>query len=690
MAKLAKNNNPSAKRNERPIANEKKQSTATENRWLWLAAVLAITFICFYPSLDNAFVNWDDDVNLLENRNTEVLDAAHIKAIFTDRVIGNYNPLPVLTLAIERHFVDLDPFWYHADNLLLHLFATFFVFLILSELGLGTMPSTVGALLFGIHPMRVESVAWVTERKDVLMAAFYLPAIFFYIKSIKLPEKRTYYLAMTFVLFVFALFSKIQAVALPLTMLAVDYLLRPEFKLKLVWDKAVFFLMSAVVGILGIYFLKDNGSLQDVADYSFLDRLLIGFYTLNVYLMKFIYPYEMSCLYPYPKSLDYKFYLAPLGVAAFFALLYWFWKTERKAWVFGMAFFFVNVVFLLQVLGAGQAFLADRFTYIPYLGLFFIVANYLHDFSVRQDGRLNIALGIVAAFLVFSSFKTREQCDVWTDGGTLWSKALEYYPESDLPWTNRARFYRENKKDYIKALEGYTSAISFRPKMETYNSRGKTYFDLAAYPELMQKLKLTQAECTKRALDDYNMAFQQDTSFVERKTMAEVYANRGAAYGRYAAETGDKSYLQLSRSDLNNAIRIDPKNDNSYLNAYLANSELGNFEEALRCINMYISLKPGESDMYYERAITYRRLNRDEEAIPGLLEAFSWAEKERTGRNKNLIQRGNLICGAAHNELARIYFKNGNMAEAKSRIEKAKAVNFPGIDQEIVKSLEKQ
>ena len=105
MSKSGKVNKAIRQSENRTSKSNMESSSAGHNSWVWLAAVLAITFFCFYPTLDNAFVNWDDDVNLLENRNTEVLDAAHIKAIFTDRVIGNYNPLPVLTLAIERHFV---------------------------------------------------------------------------------------------------------------------------------------------------------------------------------------------------------------------------------------------------------------------------------------------------------------------------------------------------------------------------------------------------------------------------------------------------------------------------------------------------------------------------------------------------------------------------------------------------------
>jgi protein O-mannosyl-transferase len=669
-------------------ATEKDSSTSSQNYWTWLLAVLAITAFCFFPTLDNAFVNWDDDVNLLENENTAVLDAAHVKAIFTDRVIGNYNPLPVLTLAIERHYVGLEPRLYHIDNLLLHLLATFFVFWILKELGLGALGAAIGALLFGIHPMRVESVAWVTERKDVLLAVFYFPAIYYYIKSIKIPKKRTFYLILTTILFLFALLSKIQAVALPLTMLCIDYFMGRELKIKLVLEKTLFFLLSAAVGLAGIYFLKDNGSLEDVANYTSFDRLLIGFYTLNVYLMKFFVPYEMSPLYPYPGTLTSMFYVAPIGVALFFAAAYWLFKNDKKAWFFGIAFFFFNVVFLLQVLGAGQAFLADRFTYIPYLGFFFIVAYYINDFYENNKSSKNILLGAVVAFVLFSAFKTRQQCDVWQDGGTLWTKALEYYPDSDLPWGNRARFYRENKQDYIRAIEGYNQAIKVKPKAEAHNSRGKTYFDLAGYPDLMRKLNINAPECTKRAIDDYNAALKLDTTFMEKKTLAEVYANRGAAYGRYSQETNDRSYLQYSQRDLEQAMRIDPKNENSFLNGYLVNSELENLPKALECIDKFNALKPGECDMYYERAVTHRRMKDESSAIKDLEEALRLAKIESQSREPKLKERGKLILGAAHNELARIYFLAGDKGKARIEMEAAMQVGFKNLDEIILKSLQ--
>ena len=195
-------------------------ATSKSSIWLPLLATLAITFFAFTSSLNNQFVNWDDEVNIVENENTSRLDWQHVKAIFTSDVIGNYNPLPILTLAIERHFVGLEGTWlYHWTNLFLHLFCVYFVFRIAKQLGLSVWAAAFCALFFGIHPMRVESVAWVTERKDVLFAAFYLPALYLYIKYVQEPENRKKYYIYMIILFVFALLSKVQAVALPLSML---------------------------------------------------------------------------------------------------------------------------------------------------------------------------------------------------------------------------------------------------------------------------------------------------------------------------------------------------------------------------------------------------------------------------------------------------------------------------------------
>ena len=165
------------------------QTTKTDWQFRALAALLlVITFLLFVPSLSLHFVNWDDPDNLLENKTLQAFSYGWswdaVKAIFTTDVIGNYNPLPILTFGIEKYFFAPDPvkapFIFHFDNLWMHLLCTLFVYMLFTKMKLSRIAAFIGALLFGIHPMRVESVVWITERKDVLYGMFFLAALVTY------------------------------------------------------------------------------------------------------------------------------------------------------------------------------------------------------------------------------------------------------------------------------------------------------------------------------------------------------------------------------------------------------------------------------------------------------------------------------------------------------------------------------
>jgi protein O-mannosyl-transferase len=649
---------------DRVLTNTPKESS------LWaILVVLGITFLAFTSSLNNKFVNWDDDVNIVENENTAKLDGEHIKAIFTSDVIGNYNPLPILTLAIERHFVGLEGTWlYHWTNLALHLLCVFFVFKIGRKLNLSVTAAAICALLFGIHPMRVESVAWVTERKDVLFGAFYLAAFYYYIKYITTPEKKTKYYVIITVLFILSLLSKVQAVSLPLSMLALDYFLgRIQLNdikglFKSVVEKIPFFLLSLATGLINIYMLSQNSSISlkdDVTNFHFGHRLLIGAYSFVVYLIKLFIPYEMSPLYPYPSELDYPFYLAPLAVFAIFGAFFMLWKKDNRAVVFGFLFFFFNVVFMLQIVGAGQGFIADRFTYIPYLGCFFVIAYVWDTLKKNQSSSSTIFSAIIGIMLLVYGFMTFRQNKIWENGATLWTHVMKYYPESDMAHNNKARYQREVLRDFKSAIEGFSTAIKIKPKPETYNGRGKTYFDMGNGPEFTQK-----------ALADYDAALSMpefELKKLKNDALAEIYANRGAAYGRLSDETKDKSYLQKALLDVTKSAEINPENDNAYLNGYLINSQLGNQKEAIRNIDEYSKLKPNEADMYYSRCIENRMLGDEQAAMQDINKALEYGpECIRKAKNTNERNEQTRYMAIYLLERAKINIKQNNLAAAKA------------------------
>lgn len=595
-----------------------------------VAIVVTITFVVFVPSLSLGFVNWDDPFNLLENETLKAFathwDWASVKAIFTTDVIGNYNPLPIFTFAIEKYLFAPNPlehpFFFHVNNVWMHVVCTLFVFLIFTELGLGRIAAVIGALLFGIHPMRVESVAWITERKDVLYGLFFLASLYAYIRYARNDAAKTKWYAFALLLSVFSYFSKVQAVTLPLSMVAVDFYLNRNWKnpKTLIAEKMPWWLLSMAFGLINIYFLKRNNSLSSssyVVDYSFIDKLAVGAYSYAIYLLKWIYPYKMSPLYPYSPELPMMAYIClaivPIAVLAF---MIWSFRQNKKQLLFGWAFFTFNVMFLLQIVGAGQGFLADRFTYIAYIGLFFIMASF-YEWMVQQKPSSKLAIQIgFGLYLALFAFLTSRQQKIWENGGTLWEKVKLFYPNSPLAWKQAANYYRDEKKDLGKAIENYKSALALQPEDAfACNDLAKAYTDSAFAPGTPQQ---TRNEMLMLALQTYNDAVKYDSIVgqPDKKTSGEIFVNRGAAY----AILGN---LDKALPDLNKGLQINPNNLNGYANRAILYTQINRYDLSLKDRDAYIALNPDNPDIHYERGVCKINLGRTAEALPDFDKAIA-------------------------------------------------------------------
>ena len=596
---MAKNKNTGKKPSKSGVKQKKYAIQRLDSQdWKYLIGILALTFVAFIPALTNDFVNWDDDYNLGNNNNTALLTWDNIVNIFKEPVIGNYNPLPILTFAIERSIFGLDPTIYHVNNVLLHLVCVFFIYRIFRSLNLTTLAAAAGSLLFGIHPMRVESVAWVTERKDVLFGAFFLSALWLYIHYVKSGYAKKYFYA-ALGLFFFSLLAKIQAVSLPLTMLLVDYYFRRPLNFKLVLEKWAFFTLSLLIGLVGIYFLKDQGSINDATTYTLFQRLMIGGYSLGVYLIKFIFPYEMSPLYPYPAILPWQVYLGPIAVVAILGFSYIAYKKDWRPYLFGSLFFLFNIMFVLQVVGAGQGFLADRFTYIPYIGLMFMMVY--GGQSLMKDNQRSGKLAIYGfgGLMVLFFVMTWQQNKVWTDSDTLWTHVLKHEDKTSLPYRNRAN-YRRDQGRTEEALADYNSAITLKPDAALYNSRAKLYFNLKQY---------------QQSLDDYNRAIAMDS------TEGEFYINRGAVF----ALSND---LPRALEDFNKGLKLDPDHANGYKNRSLIYQSFGQWANAESDISAYLKMHPEDADLWYERGRIRNVLNKPKEGLPDLDRAIQLNNKQ--------------------------------------------------------------
>ena len=606
-----------------------------------LLGVLGLTFVLFAPTMHYDFVNWDDPVNTYENPNLRAFDWESIKAIFTSGVIGNYNPLPIFTFAVEKFFhpsvewANMAPYL-HTTNVWLHLLATFFVFRTVREMGLHAWAAAAVALLFGIHPMRVESVAWVTERKDVLLGVFFFAALWQHVKYINAKNNKTWHYILCAVLFAFALFSKIQAVTLPLSMLAVDYIMGRELRWQLITEKILHFLMALGFGLLGIYMLQQNKSIDTEADiFGLGQRLLIGASGYTVYWLKAVYPWAMSALYPYPNKMEWFHYASPMGVLAALAAFVYAFRHGHKTVAFAIFFFTANVFFLLQIVGAGQGYWADRFTYIGYFGIFFLVGNFIQKYATGTAKPF--VWGIFGTYMLVMCALTYRQVPTWKDGGTMWGQALKVEDKTSMPWTNRAQWYR-NKKQYSLAIPDYMRALQLKPKGSTYNGLAKLYFD---------------QNKPDSALLYYNGGILIDT------TIAEMYVNRGAAYGMLAQANGQQgnirardSLYQLSISSLTDGIRRDTNALNGYLNRALLYFSVGQLDKALADDLAYLRHNPYNGKIWYEAGNAHFGLGHLQEAIthfdkalgiePNLKEAYYMKARAQATLGDKVSARPNL------------------------------------------------
>ena len=558
----------------RPIPRQpvKKPSLLSQDAWYGII-LLILTFIAFYPSLKNDFMpTWDDDKYVTNNPYIHELNGSSIGHMFTKQVNGTYVPLPLLTFAIEYKLFGNNPLPHHCTNLLLHLLCTLLVFRIFRMLKINPLYAAFGALLFGIHPMRVESVAWITERKDVLFGFFYLASVVAYVNHRQKENPGSKFIILSYIFFFLALLSKIEAVTLPLSLLLIDYYLERPLKLKLITEKTGYFLLSLLFGILGIVVIylvgrKVGGFLKANEMVGLTDRIFYAFYAISGYILKFIFPFQQSALYPYPSLAGWEkilfFVLNPLLILS---LAYAIYRSARhtRAFVTGSLFFLVNVFFLLQIFAVGVAFFADRFTYIPYIGLAFIAAWSAEWISAHKSSLKNMAISILAIFSIVFMVMTYNRCQVWKNGETLWSDVINQYPENVTAFTNRGVAYT-GLGEWDNAIADFTKAISIdKNNTRSYANRGLVYGKIGKPQD---------------AIADFTMAISLDPK------NPQAYHNRGVTYGGLGQ-------TEQAIRDFSKAIELDPKYASAYVNLGLMYFLHKDFDKAIGISRQGLGIDP--------------------------------------------------------------------------------------------------
>jgi tetratricopeptide (TPR) repeat protein len=426
-----------------------------------------VTLAVFLPSVRNGWVNWDDADNFLGNPHFRGLGWSNIRWIFSGSVQdAHWIPLTWLTLSLDYVIWGMNPAGYHLTSLLIHSVNALLCYVLayrLLELGFGArarprdlrLAAAVAALCFALHPLRVESVAWITERRDVLMGLFAFSTVLAWLEACRSgapgrPARRWYWTAVG--CFAAALLGKVMVVGLPIVLVALDvYPLRrvpargarwptPLVRLAIL-EKAPFLLLSSAAVAVTLVIAAQRTHATPLSVLGMVPRLAVSAYGLAFYLWKSLVPWPLSPLYTlfHPVVPWSATYVGPaLVVVGITALT----VAARRRWPAGLTVWISYVALLLPMLGllhSGAQITADRFTYAASVGPAILVgAAVAWSGQASHAGRIAPALGsgVVAAtvlWIVALAALTVPQIGIWKDSVTLWERAAETEPQSDIP-----------------------------------------------------------------------------------------------------------------------------------------------------------------------------------------------------------------------------------------------------------------
>jgi len=565
------------------------------------AGIALVTLIAYWPCLSNGFTHWDDPAYVARSAQLAGFSAGDLRLAFSHFFLGNYHPLSLLSLAADYRIGGGAAVVYHATSLLFHVVCTLLAFVFARELIGGRVAPAVTALLFGLHPLHVESVAWVSARKDVLYAAFFLAACSVYVRAARSSTARPLAAHVGVLLcFVLSLLSKGMAVAFAPTAVAIDWALgRPLLSRRVIAEKLPLFALALVFGVVAVFAQRSAGQLTGEVSWSAGERLILAARGFGTYLAKLVHPWELSAWYPYPTRVEgglpthlLAWPLAAGAVGVLFAV------AVRRGWRtlgFGIAFYTSNVFFVLQWVDVGGASLADRYTYVASLGFFLVVGAGFESLSRAGPAVRAAAWALLAAHLILLFALTHQRCRVWQDGIHLWSDVIAHYPENGYARHVRGAAWLD-RGDFEAARADLDEAVRLEPEHAAF------HVDLG-----LALQGLGQLDAAARAFD---RAIDLDD------TLAAAFVDRGNL-------RQSRGELEAALADYDRALALEPPRAATHYNRGNCLFRLGRPEAALADYEQAVVLEPGHAAALYNRALAQLELGDSERALASLGEALA-------------------------------------------------------------------
>jgi tetratricopeptide (TPR) repeat protein len=519
--------------------------------------LILVTFAAFSQVLSYGFIDYDDNDYVTEN--------PHVKAgltkdstvwAFTAGHSGNWHPLTWMSHMLDCQLFGTEAGWHHLTSLVIHIINTVLLFAVLKKMTRSLWPSAFVAAAFAIHPLHVESVAWIAERKDVLSSLFWILTMAAYLRYAKRPDKVNYLL--TLVTFIFGLMAKPMLVTLPFVFLLLDFwplerFSRRNFR-RLVIEKIPFFVLSAISSVVTFLVQQRTGAVVRIEQIPLDSRVANAFISYLLYIAKMIWPSRLAVFYPYPSGkpsiwLALSAALLLLGISICVIRL----APNRRYLLTGWFWYLGTLVPVIGLVQVGTQAMADRYTYLPSIGIFIMTAWGIAELSAKWRYR-KIALPISATLVIAAMLVcTRQQVRYWQNSFALFSRAVAV-----------------TKNNYI-GHSGLGKALRAQGKLD-------------------------------EAIKQYHLAL-------------DVNQRYGVAHYNLANALVDKGKFNEAISHYNQALHINPNYAEAHNNLGYALATQGKLDEAIACFRQALQLRADDASTHYNLGYALQLKGLLDEAI---------------------------------------------------------------------------
>jgi len=609
--------------------------TSNEYRVLLIYVVLILaTVIAFEQVRHNEFVNYDDDVYVTENRHVNGgISRESVFWAFTTFAgpdIGHWQPLTWLSHMLDCELFGLAPGWHHLTNLLFHIANTLLLFWVLRRMTGAVWPSAFVAAAFALHPLHVESVAWVTERRDVLSTLFWMLTIAAYIRYAQRPGIGRYLPVV--LAFGLGLMAKSMLVTLPFVLLLLDYWPLGRFQWPrnfalrsktpgwgLIAEKIPLFVLVLVSSVFAL--IAAGAAAWNLPLNYRIANALVSYVT---YINKMIYPSNLAVFYPHlGDSLPALQAIVCFIKLAVVSAVVIYMARRRRYLIVGWLWYLGTLVPVIGLVQVGSQAMADRYTYLPSIGIFIMVAwgaaELFSKWRYRKIG-LGVSAGIVLAVLLIC---TRMQVRHWQNTFTLFGHARKVTRSNPITHNNYGYSLLE-RGQLDEAIREFREALRLEPKhSKAHNNLGSV---------LIMKNKISEA------IEEFREAVRLKPDF------PDACSNLGLAYARLGK-------YELAIENFDKALQLRPDWPEVYNNLGLAYAHLGEYDLAIQNYNEALALKPDYIYVYYNMALAMADQGRYDQAIERFNEALR-AEPNWPGAHYNLgniyYRQGRLNLAIAH------------------------------------------